>query len=304
MTAVSVRGLTKSYGPTPVVRDVSFAVEDGEIVAILGPNGAGKTTTLEILEGYRKRDGGEVTVLEVDPTWGGRGWRAQIGMVLQDTSLDDQLTVAETISLYAGLYPDPLPCREALELVSLTKAAGKRVGSLSGGQRRRLDLAVGVVGRPRLLFLDEPTTGFDPEVRRRCWEVIDSLRREGMAVLLTTHYMEEASRLADRLVVIANGRVIASGTPEDLIVRYAPESVIRLPRSLGCSAEFLPSELRAGTASVAGVIELRTRALTETLGTLIDWARASKSSLDGMIVSRPDLEDVYLAMIGENANAA
>ncbi|HYP55322.1 MAG TPA: ABC transporter ATP-binding protein, partial [Solirubrobacterales bacterium] len=213
---ISVRGLRKRYGDLEAVRGIDLEVRRGEVFAFLGPNGAGKTTTVEVLEGYRERDGGEVNVLGEDPQRAGGEWRERIGIVLQTCRLDPYLTVRESLELYAGYYSSPRPIGETLEVVGLSEKAGARTGALSGGQQRRLDVGIALIGDPELLFLDEPTTGFDPSARRHTWETIAGLRDLGKTVFLTTHYMDEAQRLADRVAVIAAGRVVARGTPDDL----------------------------------------------------------------------------------------
>ena len=215
-SVISIRGLRKSYGDFEAVRGIDLEVQAGEVFAFLGPNGAGKTTTVEILEGYRKRSGGEVSVLGEDPQRGGRAWRERIGIVLQSCRLDPYLTVRESLGLYAGYYRAPRPVDEVIELVGLAGKADERARSLSGGQQRRLDVGMALIGDPELLFLDEPTTGFDPAARRQAWETIAGLRDLGKTVFLTTHYMDEAQRLADRVTIIAGGEIVAAGTPEDL----------------------------------------------------------------------------------------
>ena len=213
---ISVSGLRKDYGEVEALRGVDLEVRAGEVFALLGPNGAGKTTTVEILEGYRERSGGEVEVLGEDPERAGRAWRERIGIVLQSCRLDPYLTVRESLELFAGYYRSPRPVDEVIALVGLDGKAEERTGRLSGGQQRRLDVGMALVGDPELLFLDEPTTGFDPSARRQAWEAIEGLRALGKTILLTTHYMDEAQRLADRLAIIADGRVVAGGTPEEL----------------------------------------------------------------------------------------
>jgi ABC-2 type transport system ATP-binding protein len=213
---IRVSGLRKSYGELDAVAGIDLEVAAGEVFAFLGPNGAGKTTTVEMLEGYRGRDGGEVSVLGEDPERAGRGWRERIGIVLQSCRLDPYLTVAESLSLFAGYYASPRPVADVIDAVGLDGKADVRTGKLSGGQQRRLDVGLALVGDPDLLFLDEPTTGFDPMARRQAWEAIEALRTLGKTVFLTTHYMDEAQRLADRVAIIAGGEVVARGTPEDL----------------------------------------------------------------------------------------
>jgi ABC-2 type transport system ATP-binding protein len=216
MNAIEVRGLRKQYADVTAVAGVDLTVGRGEVVALLGPNGAGKTTTVEILAGFRRRDGGDVRVLGVDPSRGGRGWRARIGVVTQDSAEPAELTVAETVRHFAGYYPRRRDVDALLATVGLADKAKARVRTLSGGQRRRLDLALGIVGRPELLFLDEPTTGFDPQARRAFWDLVRALAADGTTILLTTHYLDEAEALAERLAVIDRGAIVAEGSPEDL----------------------------------------------------------------------------------------
>ncbi|MBM7771625.1 ABC-2 type transport system ATP-binding protein [Actinokineospora baliensis] len=277
MNAIEVRGLRKSYGANHAVAGVDLAVGEGEVFALLGPNGAGKTTTTEILEGYRDRDGGEVAVLGVDPAAAGRRWRADIGIVLQTATDAADLTVRETIGQFAGYYPDPRGVEEVIDVCGLTAKAGARISSLSGGQRRRVDVALGIIGRPRLLFLDEPTTGFDPEVRRQFWDLVRSLANEGTTILLTTHYLDEAEALADRLAVIAAGRIVAEGTPRTVGGRD------RAPATVSWVDAGGPHELRT-TDPVRAVTEL-----------------AARGRVSELQVRQPSLEDVYLDLIGAKA---
>ena len=214
--AVTVRDLRKSYQDVTAVDGIDLDIGHGEVFALLGPNGAGKTTTVEILEGFRRRDGGTAAVLGQDPARGSREWRARIGIVLQLASTGPELTVIEMVRHFASFYPQPRPAEEVIDLVGLTEKAGSRINKLSGGQTRRLDVALGIVGRPELLFLDEPTTGFDPEARRQFWELIAELRQDGVTIVLTTHYLDEAEALADRIAVIAAGRIVAEGEPGSL----------------------------------------------------------------------------------------
>jgi ABC-2 type transport system ATP-binding protein len=277
--AISVRGLVKRYGDRAAVDGLDLDIRRGEIFALLGPNGAGKTTTVEVLEGYRKRDGGVVRVLGVDPARGGRRWKAQLGIVLQSGAGDSQLSVRELLKARASYYAEPRDPDEVLELVGLTDKAGARGRTLSGGQRRRLDVALGIVGRPRLLFLDEPTTGFDPEARRQFWALIRSLRDLGTTMLLTTHYLDEAEALADRVGVLARGQLAEVAVPTALGGRgTAPAVVSWTEDGVRRTAE---------TATpTAFVRELATRFPGE---------------VPDLTVSRPTLEDVYLKMIGEHS---
>jgi ABC-2 type transport system ATP-binding protein len=281
---ISIRGLRKSYGEFEAVRGIDLEVQAGEVFAFLGPNGAGKTTTVEILEGYRERSGGEVAVLGEDPEHAGRAWRERIGVVLQSCRLDPYLTVRESLGLYAGYYRAPRPVEETIELVGLGAKADARTGSLSGGQQRRLDVGMALVGDPELLFLDEPTTGFDPSARRQAWDVIAGLRDLGKTVFLTTHYMDEAQRLADRVAVIAGGQIVASGTPADLGDR-----------------ESLPARIsyRLGAEEVS----VESRSLVADLHELTGRAMAEGLDLAGLEVTRPSLEDVYLSLTSEGAEA-
>jgi ABC-2 type transport system ATP-binding protein len=294
VSAVAAEHLTRRYGGLAALDDVSFEVAAGEVVALLGPNGAGKTTTMEILEGYQAPSGGTARVLGQDPAGAGRAWRARVGLVLQSTSLDPQLTVAEALGIFASLFPRPRPLAEVLELTDLAGEAGTRVGRLSGGQQRRVDVGIGIVGRPELLFLDEPTTGLDPAARRHAWTVIEGLTAAGTTVLLTTHYLEEAQRLADRVLVLTRGRLVADARPEQLRRRGAP-TVIRVPLPPGTPTADLPPTL----AAAAGRLVVRTADVTAALDALVGWARRHRVELAGLEVGPPSLEDAYLALIEE-----
>ena len=272
MTAIEVRGLRKAYGDHLAVGGIDLAVRTGEVFALLGPNGAGKTTTVEILEGHRRRSGGEARVLGEDPGSASRAWRERIGIVLQSASDAGDLTVAEVVRHVAGFYPRARRAGDAIGLVGLDDKAGARVRTLSGGQRRRLDVALGIVGRPELVFLDEPTTGFDPEARRQFWSLIRALAAEGTTILLTTHYLDEAEALADRLAVIAGGLIVAEGTPATLGGRASAGAVVRW----------------------GGGQEVRTDDPTA----LIAGLAARGTDLTGLTVTRPTLEDTYLNLIG------
>jgi ABC-2 type transport system ATP-binding protein len=277
---ISIRGLQKSYGDNKAVRGIDLEVQAGEVFAFLGPNGAGKTTTVEILEGYRKRSGGEVTVLGEDPERAGREWRERIGIVLQSGRLDPYLTVRESLGLYAGYFRAPRPVDEVVELVGLEEKADARASKLSGGQQRRLDVGMALVGDPELLFLDEPTTGFDPTARRQAWDVIAGLRDLGKTVFLTTHYMDEAQRLADRVTIIAGGEIVARGTPEDLGDRESQPATIHYRED-------------------GREVRVETTTLVKTLHELTGQALERGEDLEGLEVTRPTLEDVYLELTAD-----
>ena len=297
--AIRVRGVHKRYGDVEAVCGIDVTVRTGEIFAFLGPNGAGKTTTVEMLEGYRHRDAGEVEVLGSDPARPAPGWRARIGVVLQESEPEAELTVQECAALYAGYYPGPRPVAETLELVGLADRKATRCGRLSGGQRRRLDVALALIGDPELVFLDEPTTGFDPAARQSAWEVIAGLRDLGKTIFLTTHYMEEAERLADRIAVIAAGRIVAEGTAATLGGRDAGASIISFTLPPGVSAAGLPPAVAAAVAGgPGGKVQARITSPLPLLGALAGWAAARHVDLPDLQVSRPTLEDVYLQLTG------
>ncbi len=293
--AVRVRGLVKSYGGVQAVRGIDLDIHPGEIFALLGPNGAGKTTTVEILEGYRSRDGGEVTVFGFDPGRERAKMLPRVGIVLQKTGVDRYLTVTETVTMYASYYPNPRSPAEVVDLVGLTEKRDSRVTTLSGGQLRRLDVAVALAGDPDLLFLDEPTTGFDPSARREAWEVVKNLASLGKTVLLTTHYMDEAQYLADRVAVIAAGRIVAEGTPDTLGNRDHARAHIRYRVPDGTNP---PGEL-AGVADPSGFTTVTSANPVRDLHRLTGWALESGVDLDGLEVTRPSLEDVYLTLTGD-----
>jgi len=290
LAAIEVSSLRKAYGPLVAVRDVSFAVDEGEIVAMLGPNGAGKTTTVEIIEGFRPRDAGRVTVLGRDPAHAERAFYERLGVVLQECEPEPYLTVVELLELHRGYYRQPLAVDDLLDLVGLSTNAGVRVRRLSGGQRRRLDLALALVGQPAVVFLDEPTTGFDPEARLIAWDTIRRLRDTGTTVLLTTHYLEEAAALADRVVVISGGTVVADGSPASLGSLHDTRISFRLPD--GVATDDLP---------IAGVTNgqcwsARTSEPTKALGRLTAWANENGHELEQLTVRPPSLEDAYLEL--------
>ncbi|EST21256.1 hypothetical protein N566_27560 [Streptomycetaceae bacterium MP113-05] len=298
MRTVVVEDLRKSYGSVHAVQGVSFEVEQGEIFALLGPNGAGKSTTLEILEGFRKRDSGDVEVLGMDPgsRTEGRELRERIGLVLQDIAVEPYLTVRETIARAAGYYRAPRRVDEVIGLVDLAGKEKQKVRNLSGGQKRRLDLALGMIGNPDLLFLDEPTTGFDPNARRSAWDLVRRLRDTGTTVVLTTHYMEEAQQLADRVAVIAAGRIVSEGTPATLGGRDTALARLRFALPAGCTADDLPV---SGATEHEGLVTVESAEPTETLHRLTGWALDRGAVLDRLSVDRPSLEDVYLQLTGE-----
>jgi ABC-2 type transport system ATP-binding protein len=292
-SVISIRGLRKSYGDFEAVRGIDLEVRAGEVFAFLGPNGAGKTTTVEILEGYRDRSGGEVEVLGEDPQRGSRAWRERIGIVLQSCRLDPYLTVRESLGLYAGYYRAPRPVDEVIALVGLEGKADARARSLSGGQQRRLDVGMALVGDPELLFLDEPTTGFDPQARRQAWDVIAGLRDLGKTVFLTTHYMDEAQRLADRVTIIAGGEIVAAGTPEDLGDRENQPATITFKLPVGVAVGEVPG---GGEVGESGEVLVSTTSPVAALNELTGWALARGVDLDGLEVTRPTLEDIYLEL--------
>ena len=298
--AIEVRGLTKSYGDVHAVRGIDVLVERGQIFALLGPNGAGKTTTVEILEGYRSRDGGTVKVLGYDPARQRRQLKSQIGIVLQSSGMDRYLTVAETVAMYAGYYPRPRPVDEVISLVGLQAKRDTRVLQLSGGQQRRLDVAIALAGNPDLLFLDEPTTGFDPSARHEAWEVIKNLATLGKTVLLTTHYMDEAQYLADQVAVISGGQIVAEGPPATIGNREQARARIRYRLADGAAP---PPDLLAPPGP-DGLIELVPDDVTAALHRLTGWALEQHVELTGLEVIRPTLEDVYLELTGSPAEAA
>lgn len=298
---IVVENLRKSYGSFEAVKGISFSVEEGEVLAVLGPNGAGKTTTVEILEGHLPRNSGSVSVLGMDPAQGGSELRRRIGIVLQECGVEPYLTVAEALQMTAQFYRKPRSVEEVLELVGLTDKAGSRVKKLSGGQQRRLDVALGLIGDPELLFLDEPTTGFDPTARRQAWEIIRNLAQLGKTVVLTTHYMDEAQALADRVLVIAAGRVIAEGPPESLGGRADAAAQIRFALPVGQTVADLPV---AADEPDDGVVLIETTTPTEVLHRLTNWAMEHGGELDRLSVTRPSLEDVYLALTHDSAEVA
>ena len=287
--AVVATGLVKAYGSVRAVAGLDLRIAHGEVFALLGPNGAGKTTTVEILEGYRRRDAGDVRVLGFDPQHDRTSLKPRIGIVLQSTGIDHYLTVRETLQMYAAYYPEPREVDEVIDLVGLTAKRSSRVLKLSGGQQRRLDVAIALVGNPDLLFLDEPTTGFDPSARHEAWSVVANLAALGKTVVLTTHYMDEAQQLADRVAIVAAGRIVAEGAPQTLGGRDAVHATVRFP---------LPGQLQPprGTVAADGWVEFAAADLAKDLHELTGWALQHGVALDDLQISRPSLEDVYLRL--------
>lgn len=298
---IAVRGLRMAYGSLDAVQGIDLEVYEGEVFAFLGPNGAGKTTTVEVLEGFRHRTGGDASVLGVDPDHGDGEWRARFGVVLQESEPEPELTVEECLELYGGYYPNPRSVRETLEIVDLADRRSARCEHLSGGQRRRLDVALALIGDPELLFLDEPTTGFDPSARRAAWDVIAGLRDLGKTIFLTTHYMDEAERLADRIAVIARGRIVSEGTPESLGDRQSRASTIRFTLPSSAAPSDLPTEVRrAITSSSDSKVEASSPSPLPLLADLARWADARGVDLPDLQVSKPSLEDIYIELTGES----
>jgi len=294
MTAVRIRGLRKSYGALEAVRGVSLSIAEGEVYALLGHNGAGKSTIVEILEGHRTRDAGEVSVLGVDPAHGGRTFRDRIGIVLQTSGVESELTVREAIELYGAGYRSRRPADEAIALVGLEDKSSARIDTLSGGQRRRLDLALGIVGHPDVLFLDEPTTGFDAAARRKSWEMIAELCRLGTTVLLTTHYLDEAEHLADRVGVLSRGVLVAEGTPSELTARQG-DTVVSFSVA-GVDLAEMAAVLPAGATRNGQRVEFTSVDPTRDVNAVTGWAIERGIRLDALSVSRPTLEDVFLGL--------
>ncbi len=289
MSAVEVSGLIKRYGSFEAVRGIDLTIEEGEVFALLGPNGAGKTTTVEIMEGHREATDGRVTVLGHDPAKAERSFKDRIGIVLQEGSVEDELTVREAISIHGGAYSNRRNTDELVEIVGLEAKADSRVGTLSGGQKRRLELAMGIVGEPDLIFLDEPTTGFDPSARREAWSVIDNLRALGKTILLTTHYMDEAQNLSDRVAVMAEGRIVAEGTPDSIGGREHSTTRISFRRPTGETVPF-------GSRIDGELVVIEAAEPTAELHRITSWAVERGIELEDLSVSRPSLEEIYLAL--------
>ena len=303
-TAISVRDLRMRYGDNEAVRGISFEVATGEVFGFLGPNGAGKTTTIEILEGYRKRTDGDALVLGADPGRPTRAWRERIGLVLQECELDPALTVRELVTLFAGFYPSPRPVEETIELVGLGDKRDARVGTLSGGQRRRVDVAVGIIGDPELVFLDEPTTGFDPSARRDAWNMIEGLQGLGKTIFLTTHYMDEAQHLADRVAILRRGELVAIGDLNQIGAGAGARSVIRFRMPPDTSPDDLRPVVEAPVALSGDVATVTVENPQRPLHRLTGWAEERGIVLDGLEAVHPTLEDIFLELTSEGSRQA
>jgi ABC-2 type transport system ATP-binding protein len=300
--AIEVENLVKTYGDNRAVDGISFSVAEGEVFALLGPNGAGKSTTVEILEGHRERSSGSVSVLGLDPSRGGRAFRDRIGIVLQAAGIDRELTVREVLDFYGAAYSSRRPTAEVIELVELGEKADDRVSTLSGGQQRRVDLALGLIGDPELIFLDEPTTGFDPAARRRSWDLISNLRSLGRTIVLTTHYLDEAEHLADRVAVLTDGAIVAEGTPAYLRSSFGTETSISFDLPLVDDQLSGLLDPLAGRVKGRGRrIEIVTESPTADLAHITGWARDRGLELGSLRVDSTDLEDVYLQLVGKDA---
>jgi ABC-2 type transport system ATP-binding protein len=294
--AIRVSGLRKSYGDNEAVRGIDFEVAAGEVFGFLGPNGAGKTTTIEILEGYRERSDGEVSVFGVDPAQPTRAWRNRVGLVLQECELDPLWTVREAIALFARFYERPRPVEETIELVGLGDKRDARVGTLSGGQKRRADVAIGIVGDPDLIFLDEPTTGFDPTARRDAWKMIEGLKELGKTVFLTTHYMDEAQHLADRVAILRDGRIVAQGRTEELGENLGRRTVIGFALNGGLGIEDVRASVSAPVRVAGNQVEVETERPQDDLYRLLSLAEQRGVTIEDLEVRRPSLEDIFLEL--------
>ena len=299
--AIEVKGLRKTYGTVEAVRGIDLTVSTGEVFAMLGPNGAGKTTTVEILEGHRKRTAGEVSVLGFDPGRSEAALKRRIGIVLQETGLNRFLTAAEVIDQFRSFYPNPLPLDEIIEVVELTEKRDVLVRRLSGGQQRRLDVAVGLAGDPELLFLDEPTTGFDPSARRNAWKMITNLKALGKTIFLTTHYMDEAQHLSDRVAIIVGGHIVAEGSPGHLA--GSTTMTTRIDFVAPEDGPELPPDLSEGAVESEGRFRFETDDPTRLLHRLTSWALTENVDLRDLRVTRPSLEDVYLELTQQASSA-
>jgi ABC-2 type transport system ATP-binding protein len=298
--AIAVSDLRKSYGSREAVRGISFEVEAGECFGFLGTNGAGKTTTIEILEGYRKRSAGDVSVLGLDPARPTAAWRERIGIVLQEVELDPNLTVEETVKQFASFYSAPRPIAETVALAGLAEKRSSRISKLSGGQKRRVDVALGLIGDPELVFLDEPTTGFDPAARREAWSMIEGLKELGNTIVLTTHYMDEAQHLADRLLIIHAGTVVASGTTDELARGLDHRAVIRFQLPAGRSADDVRAAAEVALEIAGNVVMITSDRPQRELYRLTRWAEEAGIELGDLTVQRPTLEDIFLELTRED----
>jgi ABC-2 type transport system ATP-binding protein len=294
--AITVEGLRKAYGDYEAVRGIDFEVAAGEVFGFLGPNGAGKTTTIEILEGYRERSDGSVSVLGIDPGAPTREWRERVGLVLQECELDPLLTVREAIGLFATFYTSPRPVEETIELVGLADKRDARVGSLSGGQKRRADVAIGIVGDPDLIFLDEPTTGFDPTARRDAWKMIEGLKALGKTVFLTTHYMDEAQHLADRVAILRDGEIVAQGPTAELGESLGRRTVIGFALNNGLGVDEIRSRLDARVEIAGKTVNIETERPQADLHRLLTLAEERGAELEDLEVRKPSLEDIFLEL--------
>jgi ABC-2 type transport system ATP-binding protein len=299
--AITATGLRKSYGGSEVVRGIDLAVASGEVFGFLGPNGAGKTTTIEILEGYRERSGGEVSVLGVDPGRPTREWRDRVGLVLQECEMNPVLTVRENVALFSSFFAAPRSVDETVELVGLGSKRDARVATLSGGQKRRLDVACGIIGDPELIFLDEPTTGFDPSARRDAWTMIEGLKALGKTVFLTTHYMDEAQQLADRVAILRAGSIVAQGAPAALGDSLGRRAEIRFQLPAGAAAEGVRTAVGRDLALDGNAVSFPSEDPQRDLYALLSWAERERLALGDLEVARPSLEDVFLELTAEEA---
>jgi ABC-2 type transport system ATP-binding protein len=299
-TAISVSGLRKAYGSNEAVRGIDFEVAAGEVFGFLGPNGAGKTTTIEILEGYRKRSGGEVQVLGVDPAHPTRGWRNRVGLVLQECELDPLLTVTESVRLFSSFYSAPRPVDETIEMVGIAEKRDAKIGSLSGGQKRRVDVAIGIIGDPDLIFLDEPTTGFDPSARRDAWNMIEGLKDLGKTVFLTTHYMDEAQHLADRVAILRGGRIVAQGRTEELSQTLGRQTTVRFELGDGLALNDIRGRIEAHLDSSGKEVRFETADPQRDLYRLLALADERSVELKGLEVRQPSLEDIFLELTAKD----